>query len=254
MLHSYQAILTASDHMRSEYLKHGFSSVKVVPLPVQQRRPRADIAAFNGSAELEPNRRERGLSGGAYRLLFVGRMDLLKGGGELLDALVHVLGMIGRPLQMTFVGDGPERRKWEEKAARLQARESGLSVSFTGWLGGEPVERAFSSSDLLVVPSLWPEPFGLVGPEAGLHGLPAAAFDVGGISDWLTDGVNGYLASGDPPAAEGLARAILKCLCDPAEYARLRNGALEMGRRFSPTNHLNQLTPILENVAEIVRH
>ena len=82
-------------------------------------------------------------------------------------------------------------------------------------------------SDLLVVPSTWPEPFGLIGPEAGLHRLPAAAFAVGGIPEWLSDGVNGRLAPGDPPSAAGLARAIVECVRDPAELARLRNGARE---------------------------
>ena len=50
-----------------------------------------------------------------------------------------------------------------------------------------------------MVPSIWPEPFGQVGPEAGLYGVPAAAFAVGGTPSWLTDGVNGRLAPGDPP-------------------------------------------------------
>ena len=60
---------------------------------------------------------------------------------------------------------------------------------------------------LVAVPSLWPEPFGLVGLDAAALGRPAIAFDVGGIGEWLTDGVNGKLVE---PAAgeEGLARRI----------------------------------------------
>ena len=96
----------------------------------------------------------------------------------------------------------------------------------------------FAHSDLLVVPSLWPEPFGLVGPEAGHSGLPAAAFDVGGIADWLKDGVNGYLAPGDPPSSEGLAKAITRCLSDPANYQCLRQGAIESARHFSMRTHV----------------
>ena len=60
-----------------------------------------------------------------------------------------------------------------------------------------------ASADLLVVPSLWPEPFGLVGLEGARSRLPAAAFAVGGIPDWLRSGVNGYLAPGDPPTPAG---------------------------------------------------
>ena len=74
---------------------------------------------------------------------------------------------------------------------------------------------------MLVVPSLWPEPFGLVGLEAARHRLPVAAFAVGGIPDWLRPGVNGYLAPGDPPTPGGLADAIIACLKDPETHARL---------------------------------
>ena len=98
------------------------------------------------------------------------------------------------------------------------------------------------------MPSLWPEPFGLVGVEAGLHNVPAAAFAVGGIPAWLVDGVNGYLAPGDPPTPDGLAVAIIKCLEDPATHARLRHNALKVARRFSINAHLVALLNIFEKI------
>ena len=78
------------------------------------------------------------VTGAAYRLLFVGRMELLKGGQVLLDALPSVLAAVDRPLQMTFVGDGRERVRWEEKAASMERREPRLKVRFAGWLDGAP--------------------------------------------------------------------------------------------------------------------
>ena len=96
-------------------------------------------------------------------------------------------------------------------------------------------------ADLLVVPSVWPEPFGLVGPEAGLHGVPAAGFAVGGIPEWLQDGVNGCLAPGDPPTTAGLADAIVRCLADPDTHRRLRQEAVRCAQRFSMTRHLAEL-------------
>lgn len=248
MLRSYKAIITASEHMRLEYLRQGFApeAVKIVPLPVEPRVPQAWIAALTGNAELGANSDEHGLSDRAYRLLFAGRMDLVKGGGVLLDALLRVISTIGRPLHMTFVGDGPERGNWEVKASHIASREPRLQVKFTGWLDTSQLTRMFDESDLLVVPSLWPEPFGLVGPEAGLHGLPAVGFAVGGVPEWLLDGVNGHLAPGDPPTSEGLAEAVTGCLRDPAAYRQLRIGALKVARRFSVANHIGQLTRVFE--------
>ncbi len=245
LLHSYQAIITASKHMRAEYLRHGLAAeaVKVIPLPAE--------SAGNDHLASDARVSEPGCNRHALepcRLLFVGRMESPKGGDLLLDALPFVLRAIGRPTEMTLVGDGTERRKWEETAARLQSEQPRLRVRFTGWLERDRLQRLYRESDLLVVPSRWPEPFGLVGPEAGLQSLPAVAFAVGGIQEWLIDGVNGYLASADPPTAEGLAQAVVKCLGNPGMHKRLRRGALQIARQFSLANHMGQLIRLFEKV------
>jgi glycosyltransferase involved in cell wall biosynthesis len=171
-------------------------------------------------------------------------MDHLKGGDMLIDALPLVGQTLKGTLHVTFAGDGPTRKAWERHAARVQALSPNLKINFTGWVSEGDRESLWENCDLLVVPSVWPEPFGLVGPEAGLHGIPIAAFSVGGIPDWLSDGVNGCLAPGDPPTFEGLATAILTCLLDSENYGRLRRGAMDMAQRFNVNNHLTRLLEV----------
>jgi glycosyltransferase involved in cell wall biosynthesis len=103
----------------------------------------------------------------------------------------------------------------------------------------------FRTSDLLAVPSLWPEPFGLAGIEAQCVGLPAVGFAVGGIPDWLIDGVTGSLASGDPPTPGGLAAAIVSVLGDWDAYGALAQAAWQRGRERSMQAHLRVLEPLL---------
>jgi glycosyltransferase involved in cell wall biosynthesis len=121
-------------------------------------------------------------------------------------------------------------------------------VEFTGYVGGRKKADLIEQADLLVVPSLWPEPFGLVGIEAGSQGLPAVAFDVGGISDWLIPGYSGELAPGNPPTAGGLADAIARALSDPSHYADLSRGAREVAGRFTLAEHVSKLESTLESV------
>jgi glycosyltransferase involved in cell wall biosynthesis len=243
MLRSYRTIITASAHMRSEFLKHGFAPecVTVIPLPADSIFP-----LDRKTAEGVERGRPRSLHV-PFRLLFVGRMEVLKGGDMLLDALPLLLPWTERRVDITFVGDGPERDGWERRGARIQVSQPRLQVKFTGWLSNTELESLFRESDLLVMPSLWPEPFGLTGPEAGLHSLPAAAFAVGGIPEWLRDGVNGSLAPADPPSASGLALAIRKCLADPYQYQQLRSGALRVAQTFSIRNHMYRLIEILDS-------
>ncbi|MEK6280875.1 MAG: glycosyltransferase family 4 protein [Acidobacteriota bacterium] len=237
LLHRYRYVLTGSEHMRAEFANHGLN-VRHVPL----------FVPTNGAEPGSP------ASQLPSRILFLGRMDRLKGGLTLLTSLPRIRQSLGRPLHVTFAGDGPERRLWESEAARMQVSVEDLSFDFPGWVNGDAHETLFAGSDLLVMPSLWPEPFGLVGPQAGLHGVPAVAFAVGGISDWLKDGVNGYLAPGDPPTSQGLAEAIVKCFSDPALHLRLRNGAATIARRFSASEHVSKLMRVFEEIAGSAGH
>ncbi|HEV3331393.1 MAG TPA: glycosyltransferase, partial [Bryobacteraceae bacterium] len=98
-----------------------------------------------------------------------------------------------------------------------------------------------AATDLLAVPSLWPEPFGLVGIEAGAWGVPAVGYAVGGIPDWLIPGETGELAPGDPPTVAGLADAIVRALESAAHHAELQRGARQLARRFTLEAHLTKL-------------
>jgi glycosyltransferase involved in cell wall biosynthesis len=238
LLRRYDAVLTHSAHMRDEYLNHGLPPDRVHRIRYYARGPQGVTDGRGGG----------GAGKSDVRLLFTGRMDAHKGGGVLIEALPLVREKLGRPVSVTFAGDGPARPVWERAAAAAQRLDGGLKIAFTGWAPRARVEELYEEADLLIFPSLWPEPFGLAGPEAGLHGLPVAAFDVGGVSEWLTDGVNGHLAPGRPPTAEGFAGAIVECLRDPSAYARLRQGAREAAARFSLQNHLAELTNVFDSL------
>jgi glycosyltransferase involved in cell wall biosynthesis len=240
LIKKYQFVLTHSEHMRTEYIRNGLPADRVISIPycVTPLRP--------GSGDDSSILTGRTLSRSEWRLAFAGRMDALKGGSFLLNLMPLLRSRAGRRLHLTLAGDGPRRRDWEAVASRVQASVPDVKIEFTGWLREERLAPLFDNSDLFVMPSLWPEPFGIVGVQAGLQGLPAAAFEVGGIPTWLVDGVSGHLAPGDPPTAEGLVRAILKCLSDHDHYLDLRRGAAAMARRFTVETHMRELLTILQ--------
>lgn len=248
-LHRYDAIVTHSDHMLAELIKHGLSPRRAYNFPYYVQPPNAEILrTSNTETEVLESRsaNHEGPSADRFNLLFSGRMEYLKGGHVLIDALPQVAASLKRKIQVTFAGDGRERFALQQRAAAVL--NGTVEVEFPGWLERPRIEALLKRSDLLIVPSLWPEPFGLVGPEAGQYGVPVAAFDVGGIHDWLIDGVNGYLAPGRPPTAAGLAQAIVKCLEDPATHLRLRTGAVQVAQQFNIKHHLTALLEVFGNV------
>ena len=231
-LRRYDAVMTHTDHMCRELARHGLA-------------PRQVGYPLHGSSE----RIDRLPGQATRRLLFAGRMDRLKGGHVLLAALPRIRAGLDGALDVVFAGDGPERGRWERLAARVVRATPGVTVGFEGWVGPGRLDALMAGADLLVVPSLWPEPFGAVGPMASNLGVPAAAFDVGGISQWLIDGVNGALAPGSPPTASGLADAVVRCLADTQVHARLRTGAREIAGRFRMETHLTAVVGVLRDIA-----
>lgn len=234
-LHRFDLRLTHSEHVRDEYIRHGCDPkwTRCIPFFVTQ-----------GEAMSEPRfePRSRPSPDGTMRLLFMGRFDVLKGGQVLLRALPEIQRRLSCRVELIMAGDGPTRSDWETLARQVtQGRDAWLAVTFPGWLTGEARRSVLSKADLLVVPSLWPEPFGMSGLEAGAMGVPAVAFDVGGVRAWLRPGVNGCLAGGAPPTPGNLADAVAVALSNPEKYQALSAGAREVFTEFSIDRHLNAL-------------
>ena len=220
---SYRSIVVASRYMGREVSRHGVSPSRINVLPLFSTVP---DPPGEGAGESDT-------------LLFAGRMTPLKGGQVLIAAAARAGQALGRAVRVLMAGDGPEREPWRRLAAA-----SRVPVEMTGWVDVADRARVYSSGVALVVPSLWPEPFGLVGLDAAALGRPAIAFDVGGISEWLTDGVNGMLV--DPARGEdGLAAAIVDLLVKPDLRARMARASLDASARLSVAAHVASLEQVL---------
>lgn len=225
LLSRYTAAVVASHHMRDEMARHGVPERRLHVLPLFST-VRSDAVAGGG----EPD-----------TVLFAGRMTPLKGGHVLIAAAARASRLTGRPVHLVMAGDGPQKELWRRLAASL-----GVRLELTGWVTLQDRARVYGRGLFVAVPSLWPEPFGLVGLDAASLGRPAIAFDVGGISDWLSDGVNGRLVQ---PAAgeEGLAQAMVALLNDSATRERMGQCALDVARRMSVATHVERLESILRD-------
>ena len=216
-------VVTLSSHMRDEYVRHGVPAEHVTVVPYGPPAPGAAAVA-----RPDPGR---------ATIVYVGRLELLKGVDLLFDALPAVRRMLDRAVGVVVVGDGSLRAVLERCAAELVSGDPGLTIEFRGWQGPRERDAALASADVLAVPGPWPEPFGIVGIEAAHFGVPAVAFAVGGVPDWLEDGVTGRLASASPPTAGSLAAALCAVLRDPVERAAMGVRARDAATRRSPERH-----------------
>jgi glycosyltransferase involved in cell wall biosynthesis len=213
-LHAGHALMVASRYMKSVLCVNGIepARVKVVPLftaPVASAPP----------VPAEP------------RLLFVGRLETGKG----IELLLETIALLPEA-SLDVVGDGGLAAAAQ---ALAQRRGLGSRVRFLGWRAGTELDAQYAAARAVVVPSVWPEPFGLVGIEAMARGRPVVGVDRGGIPEWLEHGETGFLADATP---EALAAALRPVLEDLALARRLGDRARERCReRFSPEAHCREL-------------
>jgi len=221
-------LMVGSRWMEHELVMNGLDPHRVAIVP--------PIPAALADASPVPPSREA-------EVLFVGQVIRGKGVDLLLKALAGVAGN----WHATVVGTGNHLEECRALAGNLKIAER---VTFAGWVPHLSLESYYARAAVCVVPSRWPEPFGMVGVEAMARGRPVVAFAVGGIPDWLADGVTGILAPEADTAALGLAIATL--LGDRERAEALGQAGLERVReRFQPAQYLDRLMEILRESVEI---
>lgn len=150
---------------------------------------------------VDPEKYDRARRPGSGRVLFVGRLAVVKGLPILFQALM-ALRVKHPDLTLTLIGDGPERRALEAEAKAMGIADI---VTFAGYRSQSAVADALVDTDILVLPS-FAEGVPVVLMEAMAARLPVVASRVGGVSELVEDGVSGYLVP--PGNRETLTDAI----------------------------------------------
>jgi glycosyltransferase involved in cell wall biosynthesis len=104
------------------------------------------------------------------------------------------------------------------------------------------MRAAYDAASLVAVPSLWAEPYGLVGIEAFARGRPVAAYGVGGIPEWIGTSDGGGIAVAREDEA-ALARAIVSLL-DRTRWAAASQGAFSSSQQYRLGAHVAALREI----------
>jgi D-inositol-3-phosphate glycosyltransferase len=176
--------------------------------------------AFFAPGQRRQARRALGLPEAGRMLLFVGRIQPLKG----VDVAIRALAELGdrTPDAFLVVVGGPSGPEGVTEVDRIHklAADLGLAdrVRFVPPQPHELLSTFYRAADVSVVPSR-SESFGLVALEAAACGIPVVASAVGGLTSLVDDGRTGFLVEGRDPA--DYAEALAAVLCDPVLAADL---------------------------------
>lgn len=166
-------------------------------------------------------------------ILFVGRLIPEKGALPLIEALGRILprhpGWSARMIGAWHFGQSAPRYPHEHEI-RAAAAQVGAALKLEGYRTFDHVVDAFARAAIVVVPSLWQEPFGRTALEAMAAGCAVIASDNGGLPEVVGDA--GLLV---PPEPSALAEALERLVDDPGRRMQLGRAAMVRAREvFAP--------------------
>jgi D-inositol-3-phosphate glycosyltransferase len=183
---------------------------------VRRIAPRASTEMIYSGVEIERFRpSESTAPGPGLRVLTVRRLVPRNGVDVLVQAWRRAA--LGPAAELTIAGSGPEHSRLRSLARDLP------SVRFAGHVPEEQLPGMYREADLLVVPSVSGEGFGIVAAEALASGVPVVATDGGATGELVRHGGDGLIVPAGNPAA--LAAAIEQLDRDPALLDRMKAAA-----------------------------
>ncbi|MDQ6812951.1 MAG: glycosyltransferase family 4 protein [Bacteroidota bacterium] len=154
--------------------------------------------------------------------VFLGRLVSDKGADLAIKAFNFLITRLMTDANikpsLTIIGDGPEKENLQELMVTFQLQQS---VSFTGSLRGQEIAKKLNEHRVLLVPSLWKEPFGIVALEGLACGCIPIVANRGGLPDAVGSG-GLIFESGN---LESLATVMNESLQKPEIHQNLQNAA-----------------------------
>lgn len=174
-------------------------------------------------------------------ILCVGRLAPEKGQGLLLEALARLKAQ-SVSVYLRFVGDGPDRKWLENRAAQLGVASA---VEFTGWINQDRLMAVYGETDVFALPSL-AEGIPMVLMEAMAMQIPCVAPCITGIPELIEHGVDGMLfAAAD---LEDLASKIRILAVSPELRDRIgRNARVRVVRDYDMFRNTQNFATVLKD-------
>ncbi len=168
-----------------------------------------------------------------FIVTFVGRFDYSKGIIDVIEIAEIILEKVGKDVVFVLIGDGYMKDKAIGLKNRLKYSEN---VVFLGMRPNNMINSYMSKSHVVLVPS-YKECFGKVLAEALMAGTAAIAYDTGGLSYQIEDGVNGFLVPvGDYKA---MAERVISLYNNPGLRKRISEEAIKARNLYDdPENTL----------------
>lgn len=175
-----------------------------------------------------------------FRISFVGHFGKHKG----IVLLIRAVARLGREnIEIELAGDGEESENYKKLAAELGILSQ---IRFWGKIDNKDMPRLFAETDVYCLPSVWPENQPVSITEAMACGIPVIASDLGGNSELVRHGVNGFLFC--PGDDRDLSEKIRTLMDDESLLKSFGSAGKEIISRYDITDQAGRLLDIYRSI------
>lgn len=213
-----------------EYLElAGFENVHFIPFFVDKKK-----WSFNSERAAE------------NVVLFVGRVETNKGIHFLIQSIIELKKTINN-IQLIIAGTGSQIPIIQEK---IKQEKLDSFIQLTGFVDYDKIGEYYEKANVLVVPSLDMEQFGLIGIEGLASGTAVIGSDTGGIPEWCIHEKTGLLFNPEKP--EELT-GLVKLILSDREFARklTQQGMEHLKKTYNPNQHFYKLQEVYKNAKSL---
>lgn len=239
ILRNANAVIALTRDMKQEMQKIYSREVEVIPNGIELQ----DYRDLGAKAEI---RRSLGLGGDERLVLFVGTLRPVKGLPFLIEAM-SIMRQHNPVARLMLVGDGQERRGLQGLVEESDMEDA---VTFVGEVPNEKVPEYMAAADVLVLPSL-SEGFPVTILEAMAAGLPVVATRVGGLTEIVEDGENGFLV--EPRSPQETADRLCLLLADDSLRERISRNNREKAKAYSWDRVADRLEALYQEIIQVGR-
>jgi glycosyltransferase involved in cell wall biosynthesis len=177
--------------------------------------------------------------------VYCGRLSSEKGVSLLVRAFANFVRDVPHAA-LRIVGDGPQRAEIDDLIKTLDVERS---VTITGWVSPDDVDREMRDAWALVAPSIWAEPFGLAVVEAMMRGIPVIVSDSGAFLETVEQNATGlFFESGNEAALVQALRKIAMRTIFPSGGISAESAAA-VRARFRMEDHIDRMRSVFREVA-----
>ena len=241
-LEAADAIVVVSDYMRT--LLHDAA-------PHLDARLRLLSRPIRDLGKLRPRQRTRPDEPAV--ITYAGRITAEKGLAVVIEALGAAQS--AAPVELRIAGVIEDPIYWshcQEQSAVATQERHGLTITYLGHLDYDATDELFRQSDIVTVPSRWPEPLGAVALEAMSAGAAVVASSVGGLNNTLIHDHNGLHAN--PGDIDSWASALTTLLQHPDHARRLGHQAHQDFAGIAIDDHVNDLDDLVSTQRTLPRY